>query len=123
MRRCAGTLGEGSSASTSGALPTKDADSVDLTPNEIEPNRHFAKATRFSEETTSDARPAASNPRTGPAHGKAYASATATATSAMNAMASSMQSDAPPCDSCGSITVRSGTCYKCLNCGASMGCS
>ena len=31
--------------------------------------------------------------------------------------------DAPACDSCGTITVRSGTCYKCLNCGASMGCS
>jgi len=31
--------------------------------------------------------------------------------------------DAPPCDVCGTITVRSGTCYKCLNCGASMGCS
>ncbi len=31
--------------------------------------------------------------------------------------------DAPPCDTCGTITVRSGTCYKCLNCGASMGCS
>jgi ribonucleoside-diphosphate reductase alpha chain len=34
-----------------------------------------------------------------------------------------MQSDAPGCDVCGSITVRSGTCYKCLNCGNSMGCS
>jgi ribonucleoside-diphosphate reductase alpha chain len=31
--------------------------------------------------------------------------------------------DAPACDVCGTITVRSGTCYKCLNCGASMGCS
>ncbi|MFG0286346.1 MAG: adenosylcobalamin-dependent ribonucleoside-diphosphate reductase [Phycisphaerales bacterium JB039] len=31
--------------------------------------------------------------------------------------------DAPPCDNCGAITVRSGTCYKCLNCGNSMGCS
>ncbi|MCX7887282.1 MAG: hypothetical protein N3B01_08555, partial [Verrucomicrobiae bacterium] len=31
--------------------------------------------------------------------------------------------DAPPCDVCGAITVRNGTCYKCLNCGASMGCS
>jgi len=31
--------------------------------------------------------------------------------------------DAPPCDVCGSITVRSGTCHKCLNCGNSMGCS
>ncbi|MEX0876020.1 MAG: adenosylcobalamin-dependent ribonucleoside-diphosphate reductase [Phycisphaerales bacterium] len=31
--------------------------------------------------------------------------------------------DAPPCDVCGTITVRSGTCYKCLNCGNSLGCS
>jgi ribonucleoside-diphosphate reductase alpha chain len=36
---------------------------------------------------------------------------------------SEMQADAPGCDVCGSITVRSGTCYKCLNCGNSMGCS
>jgi ribonucleoside-diphosphate reductase alpha chain len=35
---------------------------------------------------------------------------------------SDMQADAPACDVCGSITVRSGTCYKCLNCGTSMGC-
>ncbi|WP_143304482.1 vitamin B12-dependent ribonucleotide reductase [Chitinophaga vietnamensis] len=35
----------------------------------------------------------------------------------------SMQSDAPACSVCGHITVRSGTCYKCLNCGNSMGCS
>ena len=34
-----------------------------------------------------------------------------------------LQADAPACDVCGTITVRSGTCYKCLNCGASMGCS
>jgi len=34
-----------------------------------------------------------------------------------------LQADAPACDVCGSITVRSGTCYKCLNCGNSMGCS
>jgi ribonucleoside-diphosphate reductase alpha chain len=36
---------------------------------------------------------------------------------------SGLQTDAPACDVCGSITVRSGTCYKCLNCGNSMGCS
>jgi ribonucleoside-diphosphate reductase alpha chain len=34
-----------------------------------------------------------------------------------------MQADAPACEVCGSITVRSGTCYKCMNCGSSMGCS
>jgi ribonucleoside-diphosphate reductase alpha chain len=31
--------------------------------------------------------------------------------------------DAPACDICGAITVRNGTCYKCYNCGNSMGCS
>ena len=36
---------------------------------------------------------------------------------------SAMQADAPACDVCGAITVRSGTCYKCQNCGNSMGCS
>lgn len=35
----------------------------------------------------------------------------------------SMMGDAPFCDSCGHTTVRNGSCYKCLNCGASMGCS
>ncbi|HLY71538.1 MAG TPA: hypothetical protein VKR53_17505, partial [Puia sp.] len=42
---------------------------------------------------------------------------------AVNAAARNMQSDAPACNTCGHITIRSGTCYKCLNCGNSMGCS
>jgi ribonucleoside-diphosphate reductase alpha chain len=33
------------------------------------------------------------------------------------------QEDAPACDVCGSITVRNGNCYKCYNCGSSLGCS
>ena len=33
------------------------------------------------------------------------------------------QSDAPSCDNCGALTVRCGTCYRCFNCGNSMGCS
>lgn len=32
------------------------------------------------------------------------------------------QSDAPPCATCGSITVRAGACYACPNCGATTGC-
>lgn len=36
---------------------------------------------------------------------------------------SNLMGDAPPCDVCGHITVRNGTCYKCLNCGNSLGCS
>jgi ribonucleoside-diphosphate reductase alpha chain len=34
-----------------------------------------------------------------------------------------LMGDAPACDVCGAITLRNGTCYKCLNCGNSMGCS
>jgi len=33
------------------------------------------------------------------------------------------QSDAPLCDVCGAITIRSGNCHLCHNCGKSMGCS
>ncbi len=33
------------------------------------------------------------------------------------------QADAPPCPTCGSITVRNGACYKCVNCGTTTGCS
>jgi ribonucleoside-diphosphate reductase alpha chain len=35
----------------------------------------------------------------------------------------SFMGDAPACPCCGHITIRSGTCYKCLNCGTSLGCS
>jgi ribonucleoside-diphosphate reductase alpha chain len=33
------------------------------------------------------------------------------------------QQDAPSCHDCGSIMVRNGTCYKCMNCGSTSGCS
>jgi ribonucleoside-diphosphate reductase alpha chain len=33
------------------------------------------------------------------------------------------QEDAPPCSTCGSIMVRSGSCYKCANCGNTSGCA
>ena len=31
--------------------------------------------------------------------------------------------DAPPCSTCGAIMIRSGACYKCVNCGATSGCA
>jgi ribonucleoside-diphosphate reductase alpha chain len=40
-----------------------------------------------------------------------------------NAQFAHFPDDAPACDVCGSITVRNGSCYKCFNCGNSMGCS
>ncbi|MGE0784123.1 MAG: vitamin B12-dependent ribonucleotide reductase [Sandaracinaceae bacterium] len=43
--------------------------------------------------------------------------------SALDQQLGEMMGDAPMCDQCGHITVRNGACYKCLNCGNSMGCS
>ncbi len=43
--------------------------------------------------------------------------------SPLDAQLDTMMGDAPVCDVCGHITVRNGACYKCLNCGNSMGCS
>ena len=42
---------------------------------------------------------------------------------AMDEQLSQLMGDAPICDQCGHITVRNGSCYKCLNCGNSIGCS
>jgi ribonucleoside-diphosphate reductase alpha chain len=33
------------------------------------------------------------------------------------------QEDAPPCSTCGAIMIRSGSCYKCANCGTTSGCA
>jgi ribonucleoside-diphosphate reductase alpha chain len=43
--------------------------------------------------------------------------------SALDQHLEDLMGDAPVCDVCGHITVRNGACYKCLNCGNSMGCS
>ena len=62
----------------------------------------------------------------GPSNGgSSYPNATssAKASSALDRQLGEMMGDAPMCDSCGHITVRNGACYKCLNCGNSMGCS
>ncbi len=45
------------------------------------------------------------------------------ATSPGQAISFSPQADAPSCSDCGSIMVRNGSCYKCLNCGTTSGCS
>ena len=59
----------------------------------------------------------------GNGHAHAAASAPATQVSALDAALGGMMGDAPFCDVCGHITVRNGACYKCLNCGNSLGCS
>jgi ribonucleoside-diphosphate reductase alpha chain len=55
----------------------------------------------------------------------AGASATAVISSPKTSSFAAMQNqeDAPPCSTCGSIMVRSGSCYKCANCGTTSGCA
>jgi ribonucleoside-diphosphate reductase alpha chain len=59
-----------------------------------------------------------------PASASAVAmSAGAVQTAAIQAVLADKMGDAPLCDTCGHITVRNGSCYRCLNCGDSKGCS
>jgi ribonucleoside-diphosphate reductase alpha chain len=44
-------------------------------------------------------------------------------TAGIQAVLADKMGDAPLCDTCGHITVRNGSCYRCLNCGDSKGCS
>lgn len=53
----------------------------------------------------------------------AQAAAQGATASTLSGHLAELMGDAPPCDSCGHTTVRNGACYKCLNCGNSMGCS
>jgi len=82
------------------------------------------EATLLGKPELSSIRVTAPAAATAPAQKLQYATAAAPAgMDAVNAAAKNMQSDAPACNTCGHITIRSGTCYKCLNCGNSMGCS
>jgi ribonucleoside-diphosphate reductase alpha chain len=69
---------------------------------------------RAQQEIASQAAPAMLPARAEPAERSA---------SALDAHLEELMGDAPVCDGCGHITVRNGACYKCLNCGNSMGCS
>ncbi|MCW5559010.1 MAG: vitamin B12-dependent ribonucleotide reductase, partial [Verrucomicrobiae bacterium] len=60
---------------------------------------------------------------TAPKPAAATSAAPAAATSRTLTSTFQNQGDAPSCPVCGHIAVRNGACYKCLNCGESLGCS
>ena len=60
---------------------------------------------------------------TGPIPVTEHQVAARSAISEEHKLAFETQADAPACHECGSIMVRSGSCYRCLNCGATSGCS
>ncbi len=51
------------------------------------------------------------------------ADVTANSVTTVQEVLGDMMGDAPACNECGHITIRNGSCYKCLNCGNSLGCS
>ena len=59
----------------------------------------------------------------GNGHGNGAAAAPITLNLGATKVSFQTQADAPSCADCGSIMVRNGTCYKCLNCGSTSGCS
>jgi ribonucleoside-diphosphate reductase alpha chain len=62
----------------------------------------------------------------GNGHSHDHGAKTATAghkVKTLNDSVAHFQQDAPPCPKCGHVAVRNGACYKCLNCGESLGCS
>jgi ribonucleoside-diphosphate reductase alpha chain len=59
----------------------------------------------------------------GNGHGDHADSAGGHAVSLLSQQLARFQSDAPTCPNCGHVAVRNGACYKCLNCGESLGCS
>jgi ribonucleoside-diphosphate reductase alpha chain len=59
----------------------------------------------------------------GNGHAKTASATIAQPMSALDQALGQMMGDAPFCDVCGHLTVRNGACYRCLNCGNSLGCS
>jgi ribonucleoside-diphosphate reductase alpha chain len=80
---------------------------------------------RPDEGTADDPGPASTVAHHTPPQGMAVASmeVSTRGDSALDKQLGKMMGDAPFCDNCGHITVRNGACYRCLNCGSSMGCS
>ncbi|MDB5294692.1 MAG: nrdJ, partial [Phycisphaerales bacterium] len=115
-------------ASTPTAAKSTVPDSVDLTEAEAADRLGHGKTNGNGNGNGHGKRPAPTGDAPAPAAATTTAASgspprAAVAADPLSQQGSNMQADAPACDVCGSITVRSGTCYKCLNCGNSMGCS
>ena len=73
--------------------------------------------------------PAVAPPAEAPANGHANGNGKAAAEAGLVTVAGTprisfeVSADSPSCSDCGSIMVRNGSCYKCLNCGSTSGCS
>jgi len=124
-----GGFGAGASAVAAPTAPLAE-EGPSAVDEAIEPPKDQPRATAVATEPAKAALPvvesAAAN---GHANGKANGNGNGSALGAIAAslgstkVAFTVQEDAPSCADCGSIMVRNGSCYKCLNCGSTSGCS
>jgi ribonucleoside-diphosphate reductase alpha chain len=97
-------------------VATETGIQLDLTEAQMEEDIEAqAKAARFAD----------AEPKPAPARQPVTVAATSgdVATASVQQALGDMMGDAPLCPTCGHITIRNGTCYKCLNCGDTTGCS
>ena len=92
-------------------------DFVQVPPKGIQKHRaeHLSKLAQTAEEQTTIEDVVVAENATAPATQAVHDSA--------DTYLKNMMGDAPLCDNCGHITIRNGSCYKCLNCGSTTGCS
>jgi ribonucleoside-diphosphate reductase alpha chain len=88
----------------------------------LSPEAQFRAGVNMREEPAEDAAPVSAAPAPTPvAAARTEVKIEAARKSEFGALRN--QEDAPPCSTCGSIMIRSGSCYKCGNCGTTSGCA
>src|SRR5687767_11611740 len=88
----------------------------------LSPEAQFRAGVNMREEPAEDAAPVSAAPAPTPvAAARTDVKIEAAKKSEFGALRN--QEDAPPCSTCGSIMIRSGSCYKCGNCGTTSGCA
>jgi ribonucleoside-diphosphate reductase alpha chain len=89
----------------------------------LSPEAQFRAGVNNRDEVTESPKAAAGIPAPKVTEGFTATVTTTTTRATASFAAMQNQEDAPPCTTCGSIMVRSGSCYKCSNCGTTSGCA
>ena len=127
----AGTSGSGSSATAGPASQVATVNAVGVDSNSaVAAPQESAPTTSPASERLSDLPHTASSNGSANGHSNGNGNGAAKPRVTLGSMGIgkaqvtfAAQADAPSCADCGSIMVRNGSCYKCLNCGSTSGCS
>jgi ribonucleoside-diphosphate reductase alpha chain len=89
----------------------------------LSPDAQFLAGVNLRETAETDTRASSAAADAAPERSKPGEARSGTASRGSEFAAMRNQEDAPPCSTCGSIMIRSGSCYKCANCGTTSGCA